>query len=93
MDKTESAFVKKNLLDLEYNEKLQYLNTVVIILFTYVVGIALATLSGQINYQSKYHLVALTTVTLTILISTLVVVYYLRKNMKKIKGEIKTLNI
>ncbi|HIH31907.1 TPA: hypothetical protein HA235_04315 [Candidatus Woesearchaeota archaeon] len=42
--------VKKNLLDLEFNSYLQYFNTTIIILATYIVGLSLAIITQKINY-------------------------------------------
>jgi hypothetical protein len=42
-------FHKKNLLDLEYQKNLQYLNTSIIILFTYAIGVVLAFVTGQVD--------------------------------------------
>lgn len=46
----QSYHLRKNLLDLHYNTQLQYFTTMVIMLFTYAVGITIAFLTGQIEY-------------------------------------------
>ena len=50
----ESEKIKKNLLDLEHNKKLQYLNTCIILLFAYFTGIIIAAFTNQINYKNWY---------------------------------------
>ena len=39
--------IKKNILDLNYNKHLQYLNVCIVLLFTYLIGILIGDVSGK----------------------------------------------
>ncbi len=82
--------IKKNLLDLQYNKYLQYYNTSIIILFTYFIGLAIAIVTNQINYNNGWQLFFVS------IISSLVIVLFMlnfKMHLKNITFEIKKLNI
>ena len=58
---------KKNLLDLEYNKHLQYYNTSIILLFTYIIGISIAFITKQIDYRNPRQLVMVAIVSMRML--------------------------
>jgi len=56
--------IKKNLLDLEFNKNLQYLNTSLIIIFTYIIGIFVAFLTKQLDFTNFDHIVKIALVSM-----------------------------
>lgn len=88
-----SSLIKKNLLDLEYTKTVQYLNTTIVIIFTYAVGVAIASLSKQIDYGDAYQAIALISSTAIVLSVALMVAYYLRTKIEKIKQEIQNVEL
>ncbi len=44
--------IRKNLLDLKYNKYLQFYNTSMIILFSYILGLLISFLTNSIMYQN-----------------------------------------
>jgi predicted neutral ceramidase superfamily lipid hydrolase len=88
-----SGKVKKNLLDLEYNKYLSYLNTSIIILFTYLVSVAIVIITRQIDYKNVSQIMFLSVTSMLILsvISFLVIRY--RSRIKNISLDIMKLKI
>lgn len=84
---------KKNLLDLQYNKYLQYINTSIIIFFTYIIGLAIAFITKQIDYNNLnqlFFVVILST------IMTLIIVGFLmtsKESLKNIAEEIRSLAV
>lgn len=85
--------IKKNLLDLDYNKNLQYFNTIVILVFTYIIGIIIAFLTNQINYENGYQLLFALFFSIIFLLSSSVFMLVFRSRLKIIVNEIKNLNI
>jgi len=88
-----SEKVKKNLLDLQYTKYLQYYNTSIIILFTYVIGVAIAFITKQIDYKSlnQLYLVGLISlITISIVISLML---NFKKHLSNIPHELKKINL
>lgn len=85
--------VKKNLLDLQYNKYLQYLNTSIIILFTYFIGISIAFITKQVDYSNINQL--LLVILISIAVSSIVVIFILRfkEGLLNITKEIKELKL
>ena len=83
--------VKKNLLDLTYNKYMQYLNTVIILIFTYLMGILIAFFTNQISYENKAHLLVFFILSVLILGVNVVFIINIRNKMKNIFEEIKNL--
>ena len=85
--------VKKNIFDLEYNRYLQYYNTAIIILFTYVIGIAIAFFARQIEFTniSQLFIIGL----FSLFVSGIIIVFmiYCRNKMKNILEGIRSLCI
>ena len=71
MEDEVTKHIRKNILDLQYNKYLQYSTTSVIILFTYLIGLALAFITQQIDYKDPASLV------LSVIVTTLVVLFIL----------------
>ena len=76
--------IKKNLLDLKYSKYLQFYNTGIIILFTYLIGLTIALLTKQIDYTNINHIFK---VSLISIIPLFLIVYFLL-NCKKQLNEI-----
>ncbi len=86
-----SFSVKKNLLDLEHNKYLQYFNTTIIVIFTYVVGLALAFITKQINYENTQQIAIVSLISLAFfLISTLLLLRF-KENLNKIYSSIQAI--
>ncbi len=49
--------LQKNLLDLEYQKYLQYLNTTIVAMFTFAIGILIAIFTGQLTRPEMVILV------------------------------------
>jgi len=47
--------IKKNLLDLKYSKYLQYYNTTIILLATYLIGLSIALISNQISTSNPIN--------------------------------------
>ncbi len=50
-------FLQKNLLDLEYQKYLQYLNTTIVAMFTFAIGILIAIFTDQLTRPEMVILV------------------------------------
>ena len=85
--------IRKNILDLEYSKYLQYYNTSIVVLFTYLIALIVALFTNQIKYENYLQL------SLFIPLSVLVIgiVYILLSNFKmhlrRIPKEIVKLNL
>jgi len=80
--------LKKNLLDLNHTENLQYYNTAVIVLFTYFMGILIAILTKQINLTNQSQISALIFVSIPAILIPLFLIKKHFNKMKQIKKEI-----
>ena len=80
--------IKKNILDLRYNKYLQYQTTAIITLVTYMIGVTIAVLTKQINYQDMRQLliVAVLTIGMVWLHFYLIIMY--KNRQEKIIKEI-----
>ncbi|MEK6948163.1 MAG: hypothetical protein AABX19_02870 [Nanoarchaeota archaeon] len=85
--------IKKNLLDLEYNKNLQYLNTTIVILFTYIIGLIIAFITKQIDIKNNIQLSIVTIVSLTLTFLLFAVLILIKDSMKRILFDIKQLKI
>lgn len=85
--------IKKNLLDLNYQKYLQYENSVIIISFTFIIGIGVAFLTGAINYteSNKVSLVVLLSIAVFTILALMVKRF--KTHQENIKKEIKKLNL
>ena len=85
--------VKKNLFDLEYNKNLQYFNTIIILVFAYIIGIIIAFLTHQIDYENGYQLLFTFFISIIFLIISSVLMIVFRTRLRIIISEIKELKI
>ena len=85
--------VKKNLLDLEYDKYLQYFNTSIIILFTYVIGISIAFITKQIDYHNSRQLVSVALISALFLSLIATIIFRLKENLTRIPKELKKLKL
>lgn len=83
--------LRKNLLDLEYAKCLQSYNTAVILLFTYLIGLALAFLSKQIDFTNIAQLIAIFTVSCLMGTSLVLIMLRYKSRLAKVVSEIKLL--
>ncbi len=85
--------VKKNILDLEYNKCLLYQTTGIIVVITYLIGVAIGFTTGQIDYKNAKHIASLVFGSLAFvgLIGFLLRQY--KKRLKEIPEEIKQLRL
>ncbi|HIH26053.1 hypothetical protein J4476_04030 [Candidatus Woesearchaeota archaeon] len=85
--------IKKNLLDLEYNKNLQYFNTTIVILFTYIIGLVIAFVTKQIDVKNNIQLSIVTIISLILIFVLLVFLVLIKDSMKKVISQIKELKI
>ncbi len=88
-----SERVKKNLLDIHYNKYLQYFNTTIIISFTYLIGVALAFITKQINYKNPEQLFLVALISIGFLGVMVILLINFRSHINNIPKEIKKLNL
>ncbi len=85
--------VKKNLLDINYNKYLQYFNTTIIISFTYLIGIAIAFITKQINYKDPTQLFLVALISIGFLGIMVILLLDFKGHIDRIPKEIKKLNL
>lgn len=81
-----NSSIKKNLLDLEFSTYLQYYNTTIIILATYIVGLIVAILTQKIDYlitENQAIIFSITIVFTGISIFSLLNFKYKMKDIKR----------
>ena len=83
--------IRKNLLDMHFSKNLQYLNTTIILLFTYLIGIVIGFITKQIDYLDSQQLytVSITSIIVITVISNLILRF--NGQLKKTAFEIKNL--
>ena len=87
-----SKITRKNLLDLHFSKNLQYFNTSLILLFTFLIGIIIGFITNQISYGNSGQLL-IVGISSTIIISMLVVfIHKFRERMKRILKEVRNLD-
>jgi len=84
--------IKKNILDLEYNKDLQYSNTIVVIIFTYFIGLFIALTTNRFIFNLK-EITLIITVSILILSTTTLLLLIIKSKLKKIINEITNLSI
>lgn len=85
--------VKKNILDLHYTKYLQYFNTLLIIIFTYFIGLAIAIFTKQVNIIDGRHLTSLMFLSGIFFGITVPLLLLFKSRMKNIVEEVKKLKI
>ncbi len=88
-----SDSIKKNLLDLQYSKYLQYYNTTIIILFTYFIGVGIAFLTKQINFNDPKQSLSLALISTPIIAACILSMLYFKNHKQNIFEEIKKLNL
>jgi len=94
MDNSEKELsdkLKKNILDLTYNKYLEYQTTSIIICFSYLVGIAVAFLTKQLNLADYSQMILLWSFSIIVLIPAIYFILSARKHLRNIILEIKKL--
>ncbi|MDP3027600.1 MAG: hypothetical protein Q8N63_07890 [Nanoarchaeota archaeon] len=82
---------RKNLLDLYYYKNLQYKNTVIIILFTYFIGILVAFLTKQLDITNRLDMILVATLSIIVMGIGVLFLNEFNYHLKKIPEEIKKL--
>ena len=85
--------IKKNLLDLQYNKYLQYYNTSIIILFTYIIGVAIAFITKQINYKNMNEIGLVAIISIAVISMIVIFMLEMKDHIKNIPNEIKMLKL
>lgn len=85
--------IKKNLLDLNYNKYLQYYTTTIIILFTFFIGLTLAFITKQIDYNNISQMILTAFISAIILSVLVILMLNFRSHIKNIPEEVKKLKI
>jgi len=88
-----SDSVKKNVLDLQYNKYLQYYNTSIIILFTYVIGAGIALLTEQLNLTDHKQVLSLGLISTVIIAICILSMLYFKNHQQNILYAIKKLKL
>lgn len=83
--------IKKNILDLEYNNNLQYFNTSIVIMFTYIITIIVVLVTKQIDYTSLKEFSILGIISLVFIIFNLIFLIKFKERLKFIIEEINNL--
>ena len=91
LEKNISDKIKKNLLDLHYTKYLQYFNTSIIVIFTYLIGLGIALLTKQIDYKNPAQLLLAAVITIMFLGAISILLIKFRGHLKSIPQEIKKL--
>ena len=91
--KSLSDTTKKNLLDLDYNKHLQYYNTSIILLFTYVIGTFIAFLTKQIDYKNLNQLFLFIVVSISFIVPIIIFMRKSKEQLRDIPKEIKKLKL
>ena len=86
----DEKIIRKNLLDLKYNKNLQYFNTTIIALLTFLLGIIIAYISQDILFTLDNSLIFLS---ITVIIMSMCVISLINfhNKMRNIEKEIKNL--
>ena len=88
-----SEKVKKNLLDLSYNKYLQYYNTSIIIIFTYIIGVGIAFLTEAIDYRQRQQVLLVSIISLVFLLVLVLLLRNFKEHQESIKEEMRKLKI
>ena len=91
LEKNISDKIKKNLLDLHYTKYLQYFNTSIIVIFTYLIGLGIALLTKQIDYKNPAQLLLAAVITIMFLGAISILLIKFKGHLKNIPQEIKKL--
>jgi len=88
-----SYTTKKNILDLHFTKNLQYYTTSIIILFTYVIGVVIAFLTGQVSVQNINQLLLVGVISSVVISIITLLMLTFRSHLKEIPELIKSLEI
>ena len=84
--------IKKNILDLNYNKHLQYLNVCIVLLFTYLIVILISFFSKQLSYNNKDDLLILFIISIILFGIIILSLLIINSKMKSIIKEIEKLD-
>ena len=88
-----SNTIKKNILDLQYNKYLQYFNTIIVLLFTYFIGLIIAFLTDQIDFSIPSNVYLLSSGSSLFFIILVLLLLRFKYKMNQIIEEVKQLKI
>jgi hypothetical protein len=83
--------LRKNPLDLHYTRNLQYKNTTIMVLFTYIIGILIAFLTKQLTLAA-IDMLFVSMLSITVICVGILFLNEFNYHLKRIPGEIKKLN-
>lgn len=72
---------------------MQYINTSIVIVFTYIIGLLIAIITKQINYFDLKQLTLIVTISTLFLVLMMLILLKFRTDMSVILAEIKKLRI
>lgn len=85
--------IRKNLLDLEYSKHLQYFNTSILVLVTYLVGLVLAFATKQVDFSNPGQLMAIGIISSIVSLLCVLSMINSRSHIKIIPEKIKRLSV
>ena len=85
--------IKKNLLDLEYNKYLQYYNTSIILLFTYLIGTSIAFITKQIDHADPKQLLLVSLIYIGFIGIVIIFMLNFKEHLNNIPKEINKLKL
>lgn len=88
-----SEGVNKNLLDLSYNKYLQYYNTTIVVIFTYLIGVGITFFTKAIDYRQMQQIIPVSVISLMFLSILVLLLRNFKLHQEKIKEEMKKLKI
>ena len=86
----EQALIKKNILDLKYNKNLQYLNTTIICLLAFYIGISISFLTSQVK-PNLQKIIPLSLITSLFTSVSIILLLKFKNIMQNIENEITNL--
>ena len=82
---------RKNILDLDYQKYIQYYNTAIIILFTYIIGLGISILTKQISMSNIEQFIAIFVISSIVVSFIKIKLNKFNTKLEIIKKEIKNL--
>ncbi len=83
--------LRKNLLDLQYTTQLQHFSTTIILLFTFLIRIAVALLTGQVDMKDSLQVFLLAIMSAVVLGVMTTLLLWFKERMQETAAEIERL--
>ena len=84
---------KKNILDLQYSKYLQFFNTSIVVLFTYIIGLAIAFFTRQIDFKNLGQMLLIGGISVFFFSVLVLLILLFRREMEIILSNIRKLKI